>query len=228
MKLIKSLALACACIFAIAPATAAEESYAPEAKEVALELQFNPFSNNFSTFKMDQVKLRYYLTDKDALRFGIGFGVNTSKNTPDPDFEANKWTKTTGSNFSIDLGYERNFFNYKRINLYAGAGLGFDYNRNVEKTSENISNNYFDQFVQTTKISSDWGFYAKALTGIDFFVYKGLFVGAEINLKIGVNKNIPTYTKGGSSAIKYPKGPSTTDFVLGLNAEPAIRLGWKF
>lgn len=63
----------------------AQETYAPEAGEISTEIQFNPFSDDFGTFKLDQLKLRYMFSDKDAIRFGIGFGVDNHKVTPDPD-----------------------------------------------------------------------------------------------------------------------------------------------
>lgn len=230
MKFIKVFALAG--MLAIAGTAAAEESYAPEANEFSLEVAFNPFSTDFSTFKLDQVKARVFFTDKDALRIGLGFGINSKKNTPDPDTDSNAWVKESGSSLSIDLGYERNFYNYKRINLYAGAGLGFTWQKDVTTTQMLVSNNTYGK---KSAYTGDWGFYAKAFTGIDFFVYKGLFVGAELNLKIGVRNDIRPYTKGGfhesgtwSDNFESQKGPKASDFVLGLGAEPALRLGWNF
>ncbi len=230
MKFIKAIAL-CG-VLAFAGNAAAQESYAPEANDFSLEVAFNPFSNNFTTFKMDQIKARIFFTDKDALRVGLGFGVNSKKNTADPDNAADSWSKTTGSNVSVDLGYERNIYNYKRINLYVGAGIGFEYNKSVETTHFLVSDNTYGK---EAAHSGDWSFYGKAFTGIDFFVYKGLFIGAELNLKVGVKNNLREYTKGGvteagiwSDNFEGPKGPKSSDFLLNLGAEPAIRLGWQF
>lgn len=230
MKFIKAIALTG--VLAFAGNAAAQENYAPKANEFSLEVQFNPFSNNFQTFKMDQVKARIFFTDKDAIRIGLGFGVNNKKDVNDPDNDSNVWAKHTGSNVSVDLGYERNIYNYKRVNLYAGAGIGFDYNKDVATTQSLVGDNTYGKVSQH---SGDWGFYAKAFTGIDFFVYKGLFVGAELNLKVGVRNNLREYTKGGvneagvwSDNFEGPKGPKSSDFVLGLGAEPALRLGWQF
>ena len=230
MKFIKAFALAG--VLAIAGNAAAQESYAPEANEFSLEVEFNPFSNNFSTFKLDQVKARYFFTDKDALRVGLGFGINSKKDTPNPDNDSEAWVKESGSNFSLDLGYERNFYNYKRINLYAGAGLGFTWQQDVATTQRLVNNNTYGK---TASYTGDLGFFANAFTGIDFFVYKGLFIGAELNLKIGVRNDIRPYTKGGmnesgtwSDNYVSEKGPKSSDFVLGLGAEPALRLGWNF
>jgi hypothetical protein len=254
MKLIKAIAFAS--VVAIAANAQAQTEYAPEQGDFSVELQFNPFSNNFSTFKLDQFKGRYFLTDKDALRFGIGFGVSNSKNTADPEDAEDVWSKTTEGSFSINLGYERNVYSYKRINLYAGAGLSFELNR-VSTTEQKeytmgYNDNTGDPIKEIHSVKSINGgntfnaFYVNAFTGIDFFVYKGLYLGAELGLKIGV-KNFPSsYKKGGFKVdendqpivtggmmtwdddYETKKGPKSNGFELGLYAEPAIRLGWQF
>lgn len=229
MKLIKVLAVAAAMV--CASSAYAEESYAPEAGTFSLEVQFNPFSNNFSTFKMDALRGRYYFSDRDAIRVGLGFGISTKTDTPNPEDYKNDWTSTRNSNFNIEVGYERNVYNYKRVNLYAGGALSYDYNGTANSSQREVDNSNR----KTTNYGGDYSFFAKAFTGVDFFVYKGLFVGAELNLKIGVSGNVRPYTEGGyndrgewSDSYESPKGADQTNFLLGLGAEPAIRLGWQF
>lgn len=211
----------------------AQESYTPEQGDFSVEIQVNPFSNNFNTFKLDALQGRYFFSSNDALRFGIGFGVDSKKenqNTTNDDL----WTKTTNSNFSINLGYEKHFFNYKRVNLYAGAGLGFKLNR--IKETQNLGN---DMKTVTSNAGDSYNeFVAKAFTGIDFYVYKGLYVGAEFGIKIGAKYFPGQVVKGGyynggwqsgwSNDYEVSKSPSTSSFVLGTYAEPSLRLGWRF
>lgn len=219
----------------------AEESYAPEAGEFSVEVQFNPFSNNFSTFKIDQLQGRYFFSNKDAVRFGIGFGVSTDKEIADPDNNSDLWKKNREGNFSIDLGYERHFFCNKRIDLYAGAGIGFS--MNLTSTAEQFEgladmSDADSEAILTKKLYNEGSWYqfgVKAFTGIDFYVYKGLYLGAELGLKVGF-KNFPgVYTKGAytengkwNENEKSDKGESTNSFDLSLYAEPALRLGWTF
>ncbi|MDE6742023.1 MAG: outer membrane beta-barrel protein [Muribaculaceae bacterium] len=227
-KILTLAALTLAATFA----TNAQENYAPEQGDFSVEIQVNPFSNNFTTFKLDALQGRYFFTSDDALRFGIGFGVDSKKDNTDDD---DLWTKTTNSNFSINLGYEKHFFNYKRIDLYAGAGLGFKMNR--IKETQNLGN---DRQTVTSNAGDSYNeFVAKAFTGIDFYVYKGLYVGAEIGIKIGA-KHFPGQTvKGGfhsggwqegswDNKLEVSKSPSSSSFVLGTYAEPSLRLGWRF
>lgn len=258
MKLIKAIAFAS--IAAIAANAQAQTEYAPEAGEFSVEIQFNPFSNNaFSetsgTFKLEQIKGRYFFTDKDAIRFGLGFGIGSSKKVNDPDDAADVWEKTTNGNFSINLGYERNIYSYKRINLYAGAGLGFELYREMGKKQNEYVMGRTDRGDDIKELHSvksyNQGdsynlFYVNAFTGIDFFVYKGLYLGAELGLRVGVKNYPSSYTKGGFAQdadgnvivssnrttwdddLESAKGPKSNNFDLKLYAEPALRLGWQF
>lgn len=232
MKFIKAIAFAS--IVAIAANAQAQSEYAPEKGDFSVEIQFNPFSNDFSTFKVDQLKGRWFMTDKDALRFGIGFGVDTNKNVADPEEHKNDWSKTRTGNFSINLGYERNVFNYKRINLYAGAGLGFAMQSTCSTNQQDMSGETRQTKVYNANSYNE--FTVQAFTGIDFFVYKGLYLGAEFGIKLGVKNHPQQYSKGGvnpetgdwSDDYEFNKGGKSNSFLLGTYAEPAIRLGWQF
>ena len=212
----------------------AQETHAPEKGDFSVEIQVNPFSNNFNTFKLDALQGRYFFTAKDALRFGIGFGVDSKKENSSTQND-DLWKKTANSNFSINLGYEKHFFNYKRVALYAGGGLGFSLNR--IKLTENLGN---DHKVVTSNSGNSYNeFVAKVFTGIDFYLYKGLYVGAEIGVKIGAKHFPGEVKKGGiptdgwnsgqwNDSFVVSKSNSSSSFVLATYAEPALRLGWTF
>lgn len=244
MKLTKAIALAA--VMAFAANAQAQESYAPEAGDFSLEMQFNPFSGE-DVFTLPELKARWFFTDKDAIRIGLGFGVGTHKSTANPE-NADLWSKTQQGNFSLNLGYERTVYSYKRVNLYAGAGLAFELNREKETVQSEFPTGVDNEGNPITKIVSASkhnvgdsfnAFYAKAFTGIDFFVYKGLYIGAELGLKIGVKNYVSSYTKGGivtdnngvtswDDDLESAKGPKSNDFELKLYAEPSFRLGWQF
>ncbi|MDE6633566.1 MAG: porin family protein [Muribaculaceae bacterium] len=230
MKKILTLA---AVMLAIAFGANAQESYAPEKGDFSVEIQVNPFSNNFTTFKLDALQGRYFFNSKDALRFGIGFGIDSKKDN-DNSHDDDLWTKTTNSNFSLNLGYEKHFLNYKRVDLYGGVGLDFKLNR--IKETQNFGN---DRHTVTSNFGDSYNeFAAKAFTGIDFYVYKGLYVGAEFGIKVGVKHFPGQVVKGGfhdggwqsgwDNNHEVSKAPSSSSFVLATYAEPSLRLGWRF
>lgn len=234
----KQMLIAAAIIAASATtAVASENTFAPQQGDFSAEIQFNPFSNDFETFKIDQLQGRYFFSNKDAVRFGIGFGVSTNKNTADPDENPDNWTKNREGNFSINLGYERHFFNFKRVDLYAGAGLGFELvsTCTTNQTVREINGAKLTTQERIYNAGSYNLFTFNAFTGIDFYVYKGLYLGAELGIKIGV-KNFPgQYTKGDfndngvwDDNLESKKGAKTSNFDFGTYCVPALRLGWKF
>lgn len=74
----KKFILAAALVAAMAPAAVAQDEFAPEKGDFGVELQFNPFSNDYTTFRDSEYGLtgRYFITNKDAIRLNIGFGVH--------------------------------------------------------------------------------------------------------------------------------------------------------
>lgn len=230
----KKVLFAAIALFAAATPAMAEESYAPEAGDFSIELQFNPFSDNFDTFKLERLQGTYMLSDKDGLRFGFGLNVHSDKNTANEEFDT--YTSSKYGDFSINLGYERHFYNYKRVDLYAGAEViykhrwagakaeSYDGDNNWVKTEEAI--NYIPN--DDKKAGNDFGF--NLFTGINFSVYKGLYVGAELGLGLefqndcwGKNKVTTKDETDESKGFNKSKG-----FDLAFKANPALRLGWTF
>lgn len=255
-KMIFAAALLAGAAFGV---NAQENVNLPESGDFAVEVQFNPFTDNFETFGLDGMKLqgRYFFSNADALRVGLGFGVTTDKNTLAPDAEgvlyADEWTKNRVGNFAISLGYERHFLQSGRVDLYAGAGLGFSLKSTCDSKNKvyEVPNAAKDDMIDVLYESKVYNassynqFDVNVFTGIDFYVYRGLYVGAELGLKVGF-KNFPgQYTKGGwvvdgkysatpgsdfvwDSSIESTKGSKTTSFELATYVEPALRLGWTF
>lgn len=247
-KMIFAAALLAGAAFGV---NAQENVNLPEAGNFSVELQFNPFSNDFETFGLDDMKFqgRYFFGNQDAVRFGLGFGVNTEK-TNNPDAEgiaADVYSKNRVGNFAIDLGYERHFYQSGRIDLYAGLGLGFALKSTCD-TQNDVYTEYTKegddyQVLHETKHYNNGSFNefnVNVFTGIDFYVYRGLFVGAELGLKVGFKTFPGEYSKGGyvtneqtgethwSDSYESPKGDKTTSFNLATFVKPALRLGWTF
>lgn len=222
---------------------AADNVDLPEAGDFSVEVQFNPFSNDFETFGLDNMKLkgRYFFSNADALRIGLGFGVDSNKKTPQPDGEGLmkdiNSTERIG-NFAIDLGYERHLVQKGRIDLYAGAGLGFALQSSCNTNKFVDVNDNGTEVLRTEKeynTNSYTMFNVNIFSGVDFYLYKGLYVGAELGVKVGF-KTIPgSYTKGGyttdgnwSDSIESDKTGKATNLNLATYVVPALRLGWTF
>lgn len=208
-------------------AFAQDNEYATEKGDFSTEIQFNPFNSDY-TFKLDALKFRYFVGDKDALTFEFGIDAVNRKNIPNTD-EDNVYTSNHNGSFRIGLGYERYFFNYKRINLYAGANLYY-----VHKFagSKSINGKYGTEYIGYDNVDDKYqsnGFGAGIFTGIDFSIYKGLYCGAELGFRIQDDiicgykvKELGTTDK----EIKHKQGGH--DFSISTKVQPLIRLGWRF
>ncbi|MDE6218379.1 MAG: hypothetical protein K2F64_05190 [Muribaculaceae bacterium] len=222
----KKLFLAMALLGTFACANA-EETYAPQQGDLSTEIQFSPFKSDGNTFSMQALQLRYFLTDKDAVLFEIGLGGDNYKTIPDTEHKE-AFTKGYNGLFKIDLGYQRHFYQYKRIDLYAGGKIGYIHEfagSTVQADADNkVWKNHNDDGITGN------GFEIYATTGIDFYVYKGLYVGAEINLgftDVLASKSVTKTTINGTETESKSKNGGHY-FTGGFDVNPKVRLGWTF
>ncbi len=198
----------------------ANAQYEAEEGDIAVEVGFNPFSNSFNTIKLNggSINARYFFNDKNAARVNLGFGYsNDSKG---------KASKHAGS-FSIDLGIENHFASTGRLDLYAGGELGFATTFGGAKEGEAKLSGAIPNDWSTDNPSLCYNaFSLKAFTGINFFIYKKLYVGAEFGLSFS-NRSYKDYEESyGSMKKKYEIDESNTS--IGFYSEPALHLGWVF
>ncbi|MBQ0049351.1 MAG: hypothetical protein KBT12_03805 [Bacteroidales bacterium] len=197
-------------------------------KNNSVEIGFNPFSNNFLTFRIDELKYRHFWGN-NALRVKVGLGINGINKENKKDTEqfstihtyngettdinptitptaTSSIQKVSGSvsNFNLSLGYERHFDVARRVNLYVGAEVGFgmqtvsateegentdikttNFSQTNSKTLTTVTNvtNYKNEFKKAYEADQAWTSIGMSIfTGIDFYVYKGLYLGAELGL----------------------------------------------
>lgn len=145
MKNLMKVAAVAAVLLVSASANA---QYGPQKGDITTEVQFNPFSNNFSTFRLDGLSVRYFLNNNDAIRGTLKFNLNNNTRrgdlvepdranyASDPAFNAAKeqfdhqkdnYNKTTNTTIGLSLGYEHHFSRVGRLDMYAGAELGVEF-----------------------------------------------------------------------------------------------------
>ena len=210
-------------------ANAEEASYAPEKGDFSTEVQFNPFNSDY-TFKLDALKFRYFFSDKDAVLVEFGIQGINKKNVPDTE-DDEVYTSHYNGNFHIGVGYERHFFNYKRIDLYGGAKFSYVHGFAGGKTSNNYETRTYSGYDPQDEVASYNGIAAGIFTGIDFYVYKGLYCGIELGFYLKDN-----FTTGYKVKVEDTNGYSNTSkthqgghyFNFNTKVEPLVRLGWKF
>lgn len=226
----------------------------PEKGSFSAEIQVNPFDQNGRTFSIDGIKLRYFLNEKNALRLNVDFSGHSEKYSYTPEEEEYSYLselKSRYKNLEINLGYERHFGVGTRFDFYAGGEVGLT--RYFAKTTGKmmhdgtgsditISNAYLPQSAMpdgipslgtlSSAIPANIGFRVAALAGVDVYLYKGLYIGTELNFSIKhvktkqVEATFMDYTSNEEITIKTEDESKNTDF--GFHIEPYVRLGWTF
>ena len=219
----KKILLAAAVLFGSAFAVNAEETFAPKKGDISTEIQFNPFSGDKIFSNGGVLQGRYFFTNKDA--FLVEFGLSgTNEKTVGDTQTPNAFVKKYNGEFQINLGYQRHFYNYKRMDLYCGGKIGYVHQFAGLKNQEDVNN-----YVWNNEGVGN-GFNIYVTTGFDFYVYKGLYLGAEINLGftdiVATNWTQKIVTDGNLNETKTSAGGHTFNGGFGVN--PLIRLGWKF
>lgn len=195
----------------------------PTSGTFGLEIQMNPFDQNGHTFSMDGLKARYFFNEKNALRAKIGFDVTKNKNSKSGD----AYTSSTSGSFKFDIGYERHFDLAKRLDAYVGGELGVV--RDFAKSKDFTDDDNWKKVKNADGAAV--GFHVAAVTGLDFYVYKSLYIGAELNLGVEskVNKRSETTYCNNGKEETYKGSNNKNRFTsASLNVQPQLRLGWNF
>lgn len=209
----------------------AQEDFAPKAGSFSTEIQFTPFSSNAVFSNGGVFSGAYFCSDKFAVMFDLGLeGTNKKSDLQyegeNPE-EVTGFTKTYKGTFTIALGAKYYFYNYKRVNLYAGAKVNYYHTFAGNKEVFDVENDWY----AWDNNGTGNGFGVWALTGINFNIYKGLYLGAE--LKAGFDDIIYV---GSTAKVKGPDGTSETkypaadghNFNGGFKVTPTFILGWNF
>lgn len=188
----------------------------PEKGDVGIEISIRPFSGNAIVNLVDDgVKLRFFLTNNDALRLQTGFNwARTSDSSYDH--------KAGYGSYDFIFGYERHWNVSNRVGLYVGAQAGY------------LKDFAYYKSPVTTFINTDHSGHigsnhlmAGFFTGIDVYLWKGLYCGAEIGMKWNMVKECAEKEKTNGGTTTGPI-PTLTNMSIGFYCEPAIRLGWTF
>lgn len=208
----------------------AQDNFAPKKGDFGTEIQFAPFSGNEIFSNGGVLSGRYFFTNKDAFTLDFGLAGVNHKEVPNTD-DGNCFVKYYNGEFSLTLGYQRHFYNFKRLDLYYGAKISYihqfcGYKDQKDSNNWSWTNGKVGEY--TDGIGNGFGIYLT--TGLDFYVYKGLFVGCEINagfkdiiatnaMSKSCNAGVLTETKGTIGG---------HDFNGGFSVKPLLRLGWTF
>lgn len=220
--------------------------YKPEAGSVTTEIQFNPFNQNGQNFSVDGLKLRYFFNENNALRATIGFGVYNNKFTQKDDNSSSEY-KTRQGNFKLNLGYEYHIDIAPRLSAYVGLQTGFNiknakttgkYESNGTKSEVEIKGGALSEddvndpsnIDPSSLMNAGFEYNLGAFAGIDFYMYKGLYCGAEFGLDMNTfsSKKPSIKVKQGTTVNEEKPNIKRNTLDVAFKAIPTIRLGWRF
>ena len=177
--------------------------------------------------------------------------------------------KSRYTQFAIRPGIEYHFGNWERMSVYVGGEAVFGIrttqsNNNADITANAYERDWYGDWEFSYQIQTVSSFKAKnsvqdwrsnyhqngvmffginAVIGMDFYVYKGLYLGAELGLGY-VHTTALKGSVNGTSKIKWTDEDGDADFIenkvdikledkinggnLSFRCNPMIRFGWKF
>lgn len=239
----KKIILAVALMAAVSTSAVAENNYKPEAMSVATEINysFGGASNEGLTLPDYGAKVRLFLNDNLVIRLNLGLGFDrtpssvagseanytryfTNPSDPNDTKEYEETNKTSVNTFSIMPGFEYHFNKFDRISPYVGAEIGIR-TQSIKSTTEND----LQESKVTTK-APGIGFAVNAITGVDVYLCKGLYVGAELGLGYDMMKikRGSTKTEAAGQSTETDGNISYTDTFFGFRCQPSLRIGWFF
>lgn len=211
-------------------ATAANAQYKPEGSSFSTELNYSPGGASDGCFVLPEygVKFRYFFNEDMAFRLSLGLNSDAEKVTTyvndrdNNEYKSNK--KTTVTTFSLMPGFEYHFNKYERISPYVGGEIGVLAGTTKVKTDNTLND---DNSLSKAPMV---GFGINVVTGVDVYLCKGLYLGAELGL--GYNsldtKRGTVKTVTGSTTTEVDGNTSDMVSSFGFHATPSLRVGWHF
>lgn len=174
-----------------------QDSLKPFAKNMATELNFNPFNGNMSLNNASgQFKLRKFYSRSQALRIAVTVNYMKDDNKLDHNGTSGDITlerSTYSTNFTI--GTEKHFKGSNRLSPYIGWELGVGYKQSKQYQKEGSEDQTIKgAWVNYETFYSGYNWYRKStfsevgylsfgislVTGFDFYIAKGFYLGYEI------------------------------------------------
>lgn len=226
----------------------------PQKGDFTTEVGFTPFKSSGDVFRLNDAmfKVRYFLTDKDAVRVKLNVGIDNSSETEtsftdaadktQPYSIANSTTETTSkcTDFSFAVGYERHLKTMDRLDVYVGAEIGYGLKSySGDKTTTGTTTSYdgsgqlqgtydwssITEYTDRNANNDKSSHYFKGgvFAGLDFYVYKSLYLGVELGISF-TSEKFPNsyYTKNETETTRNAAGTVTYSRVSTYSSETGI------
>lgn len=195
----------------------AEQNYERTGK-YSVEANFDPANifehSSSSMFSMPSFKLRVFKSENSAYR--LRFLINYSTSKDEQGTESN-YTKSSSLYLMVAPGYEKHF-GQGRLKPYWGFEVPISY-----KTT-NSETRYGDVTGKIKNEDND-GYFSFGLNGVfglDFYLYKNIFIGAEFTPGLGFKK---AFDEEVESVVTEKGGNS---FSFNTSSYSGLKIGYRF
>ena len=197
----------------------------PADSKFSLETELNLAG---TTITAPGIKLRYFMSETMAIRFGFDYGSSKDSYNPSDSGSTGTWTES-GSGMAISPGIEFHMAGTDRLSPYAGFGISIGMGSNSTEGSNAVDAwTYMDGISSSSEMpwsSFGWGLIA----GADYYFADSFYAGVELSL----GGNTVTYKEGDTSSTVAGTTTTTTSdeskaASMGVEATGGIRLGWRF
>jgi opacity protein-like surface antigen len=209
----------------------AQVSQVPSAGSFATEVSLNPFTSNPLSL-INGVRGRYFLSNKLAVRADFDLRYRSLTNHAFTPAGTTPVVEQIENNslfsFNIAPGAEYHFATYNRVSLYAGAAIGLGFTKASAKTTNagQISGNDIEVKGASSLGRSGFSFGLQAFAGVDVYVYKNLYMGAELGYQYSMFKSSEVERTTSNTTVtdkNHEFESNLRPYIL-----PTFRLGWKF
>jgi len=201
-----------------------------------IEVNVDPFETgaNQSILPTNGLKLRYFLIERLAVRGIFNFSINS---TTDYEYKyMREWVEYEGkgivTNFGVVPGIEYHFVKFEKGAVYAGVECGLAIqNASYKETNDDDDSNFMIVITEgdNNENRSNTILNIGIFTGVDYYLTKNLYVGAELGLRYNSTKDKDVVIEitdyyGQLFEDVYEKHPKRER----LGFVPTLRFGWTF
>lgn len=227
----KKVLMIAALAASVAVCAEAQNKYKPEGLSFSTELNYT-FGGGTTDGALSLpeygAKFRLFVNDAWAVRLNLGLSnvsdKTTNYETDADDKEYETYNTTSSTSFSLMPGFEYHFNKFERISPYVGAEIGFRLGNDKEKDEDDENEDY------TTRKTPWVGFGINAVTGVDVYLCKGLYMGFELGLgydtKNTKRENLKEEVGNETNESEGPDSKRHSEF--GFHVQPQLRIGWHF
>jgi len=211
-------------IFAITP-------FFTNAQNGKLAIETNFLLRADSTYTPN-LRLRYFLNENSAIRTNISYQYSDVTNEIlETNGEGVGTLEHLNSLISISLGYEK-LWTKDKFRPYLGIDFCFQSGKNEIYGNRTDSLSFIADFKFTSKTPIS-GFQTTLFSGVDVFIYDGLYFGTELGFRYSslTYKRGEFTTEDASSSTAASTSIPLSEITyknFGLTPVGLIRLGWNF